>query len=74
MNQHKPTKQADSLKTRVETSLHRHGLHVIAATDLGDRTIELSGLIDSVNDFAFAVAIARTVPGVARVVYRRERN
>ena len=64
--------RATSIATRVQNSLYRYGFETITAIDLGNKTIELRGRTETANDLAIAVAIARTVPGVASVAYRRE--
>ena len=66
------TTRTTSVADRVQNSLYRYGFETISATDLGDQIIELRGLTETANDLAIAVAIARTVPGVVSVAYRRE--
>lgn len=55
------------LVARVQKALLHYGCPDIVATVVGDRTIKLSGLAENANDKAFAVAVARTVPGVSAV-------
>jgi len=58
----------DVLVLRVQKSLRRQGLDDVSVMHLDERTVRLEGSARDASDCVVAVAVARTVPGVEKVV------
>lgn len=60
-----------SIESRVQQSLARIGCNNIDSIRVADGHVTLIGKIDSQDERALAIAVARTVPGVVAVTSER---